>query len=291
LITRITLFLPQNMIKIKITVLVEDRSSRPEIRAEHGIALLLEFGGERWLFDTGQSGLVVDNARGLGIDLKNINGIILSHGHYDHTGGLKSVLDKTGEMDVYAHPGIFLERFRLEKSGQLSPIGIPFPRHLLEESGGRFSLAETGREISPGIYLSGEIPRLTSFEQGDPLLVVKEGYRSIPDPFIDDQFILLDDDDGVIMITGCCHSGLINSLIEVRKLYPGKRIKAIIGGLHLRAADPEKLSMVIGRLQPFVPEEIIAGHCTGERAETALSGAFGSRFHSLTGGGTFKLNL
>ena len=277
------------MTKNKITVLVEDRSSRPEICAEHGIALLLEFGEERWLFDTGQSGLVVDNARGLGIDLKNINGIILSHGHYDHTGGLKSVLDETGEMDVYAHPGIFLERFRLEKSGQLSPIGIPFPRHLLEESGGRFSLAETGREISPGIYLSGEIPRLTLFEQGDPLLVVKEGYRSIPDPFIDDQFILLDDDDGVIMITGCCHSGLINSLRKVRELQPRKRIKAIIGGLHLRAADQTKLEKIIRSLEPFAPERIIAGHCTGERSETALSHAFGSRFHKMEGGDVFDI--
>ena len=277
------------MNRIQITILVEDRLSVPELRVEHGISLLLDIGGMQWLFDTGQSGLVVDNARDLGIDLKEIKGIILSHGHYDHTGGLKSVLEETGEMPVYAQPGIFRERFRLERSGKLNPIGIPFPRHLLEEAGARFDLAVSGREISPGIYLSGKIPRLTTFEQGDPLLVVKEGDRSIPDPFLDDQFILIDDDDGVIMITGCCHAGLINSLKEVRELHPRKRIKAIVGGLHLRSADQTGLSEIIHSLEPFAPEAIIAGHCTGERAEAALSHAFGSRFHKMETGDVFEL--
>lgn len=276
------------MTRIKITVLVEDRSSIPELRAEHGIALLLEVGGEKWLFDTGQSGLVVENARNLGIDLKEIEGVILSHGHYDHTGGLESVLRETGDVTIYAHPGIFRERFGIKNTGKPRPIGIPFARHLLEESGARFSLAEMGREISPGIYLSGEIPRLTSFEQGDPLLVVKEEDRYIPDPFLDDQFILVDDDDGVIMITGCCHAGLINSLKEARELHPRQRIKAIVGGLHLRAADQTRLSKIIRSLEPFEPEKIIAGHCTGERAEVTLSRAFGSHFHSLTGGCIFE---
>ena len=276
------------MTKIKITVLVEDRSSLPELRAEHGLSLLLDIDGMQWIFDTGQSSLVVDNVRSLGIDLKKIKGIILSHGHYDHSGGLKAVLEETGDVPVYAHPGIFRERFRLEKSGELTPIGIPFPRHLLEEAGARFNLAVSGMEISPGIYTSGEIPRLTSFEQGDPLLVVKDGDRSIPDPFLDDQFILIDDDEGVIMITGCCHSGLINSLKKVRELRPGKRIKAIIGGLHLRAADETKLSNIIRLLEPFAPEEIIAGHCTGEGAEAVLSQFFGSRFRKMETGAVFE---
>jgi 7,8-dihydropterin-6-yl-methyl-4-(beta-D-ribofuranosyl)aminobenzene 5'-phosphate synthase len=276
------------MNRIQITILVEDRSSLPELRAEHGISLVLDIDGMQWLFDTGQSSLVVDNARSLGIDLKKIKGIILSHGHYDHTGGLKSVLDETGDVAIYAHPGIFRERFRREKSGKFSPIGIPFSRHLLEESGARFNLAVSGREISSGIYISGEIPRITSFEQGDPLLVVKEGDQSIPDPFLDDQFILIDDDDGVIMITGCCHSGLINSLKKVRELHPRKRIKAIVGGLHLRAADQTKLEKIIRLLEPFAPEEIIAGHCTGEGAEAALSHAFGSRFRKMETGTVFE---
>lgn len=277
------------MSKIKITVLVEDRSSLPQLLAEHGLSLILDIDGIQWLFDTGQSSLVVDNAHSLGIDLKKIKGIILSHGHYDHTGGLKAILEETGDVPVYAHPGIFRERFRLEKSGKLSPIGIPFSRDLHEEAGVQFNLSESGRDIAPGIYLSGKIPRHTSFEQGDPLLVVKEGDRCIPDQFLDDQFILVDDDDGVIMITGCCHAGLINSLREVRELHTRKRIKAIVGGLHLRPADQTKLSKIISSLEPFAPEEIIAGHCTGERAEAALSHAFGCRFHKMEVGDVFDI--
>ncbi len=195
---------------------MEDRSDIPGLRPEHGRALLLDLRGEKWLFDTGQTDLVAENARRRGIDLRDLRGIILSHGHYDHTGGLEAVLRETGEMPVYAHPGIFRERFRTGNNGRTTPIGIPFFRHRLEASGARFNLAESGREISPGLYLSGEIPRMTSFERGDPLLVVREGDRYVPDPFFDDQFILVDDDAGVIMITGCCHAGLINSLKEVQ---------------------------------------------------------------------------
>lgn len=268
---------------------MEDRSSLPGMRPEHGLSLLLEIDGKKWLFDTGQTNLVVDNARSLGIDLGEIEGIILSHGHYDHTGGLEAVLAETGEVDIFAHPGIFRDRFRLEKSGKTTPIGIPFSRSILEKMGGRFNLKTSGREISPGIYLSGEIPRVTSFEKGDRFLLVREGDKYIPDPFSDDQFILLDDAEDVIMITGCCHAGLINSLLEVRRLHPGKKIKAIVGGLHLRAADQTLLAKVARSLVPFLPAEIIAGHCTGERAEAVLSHLPDGSFHRMTGGSIFEL--
>ena len=277
------------MTKFIITVLVEDRSDIPELCPEHGLSLLLEIKGEKWLFDAGQSSLVLENARNLGINLSEIDGIILSHGHYDHTGGLKSVLGETGDIPVYAHPGIFRERFSLAKPGKIRPVGIPFQRHLLEESGARFSLSAAGREIKPGIYLSGEIPRITSFERGDPFLAVREGDRYCPDPFVDDQFLTIDCDDGVIMITGCCHAGLINSLMEVRELHPGKKIKAIVGGLHLHAAEQTMLAKVIEALEPFAPEEIIAGHCTGSAAESSLANVFGSRFHKMETGSVFKI--
>jgi 7,8-dihydropterin-6-yl-methyl-4-(beta-D-ribofuranosyl)aminobenzene 5'-phosphate synthase len=272
-----------------ITVLVEDRSDFQGLRPEHGLSLLLEIKGEKWLFDAGQSGLVVENARNLGIDLSEMDGIILSHGHYDHTGGLKSVLGETGDIPVYAHPGIFRERFSRNKYGRTKPVGLPFSRDLLEKSGARFSLSAAGREIYPGIYLSGEIPRRTSFERGDPFLVIRDEKRYLADPFIDDQFLTIDCDDGVIMITGCCHAGLINSLMEVRELHPGKRIKAIVGGLHLRAADQTMLAKIIGALEPFAPEEIIAGHCTGPAAESYMASAFGRRFHEMKTGAVFRI--
>ena len=261
----------------------------PGLLPEHGLSLFLNIEGRQWLFDAGQSGLLIDNARRLGIDLKQLEGIILSHGHYDHTGGLKSILGETGDIPVYAHPGIFRERFSLKKKGVIKPVGLPFSRQLLEESGARFSLSVTGREINPGMYLSGEIPRRTSFERGDPFLVIRDDERYLSDPFIDDQFLTIDCDDGVIMITGCCHAGLINSLREVREIHPGKKIKAIVGGLHLHAADQTMLEKIIKALEPFAPEEIIAGHCTGAAAESSLANAVGSRFHKMETGDLFML--
>jgi len=270
-------------------VLVEDRSERPGLPAEHGIALLLEVDGEKWLFDTGQSGLVVDNAHKLAIDLGAIKGIILSHGHYDHTGGLKKILQETAEVDIYAHPGIFRERYRLAGNGKTTPIGLPVSRNALEELGGRFNLTTTGREISPGIYLSGEIPRRTSFERGDPFLVIKEKGRYLPDPFIDDLFLMIETDEGLIMINGCCHAGLINSLKHLRSLRPRGEIRAIIGGLHLHSASDQVIRQTIDALHEFSPEAIIAGHCTGERAEAAFSRAFGSLFRKMKTGAVINL--
>lgn len=269
---------------IEILTLVEERSETAGLKTEHGLSFLLKIDGEQWLFDAGQTGIVVENARKLGVNLSEIEGIILSHGHYDHTGGLRAVLQKSGPKKIYAHPDIFRKRYNLKKNRKFRSIGFPIRKTTVRKEGGKFDLSRERRQISPRICLSGEIPFTTDFEKGEPYLVIREKRKYIPDPFIDEQYLVIESNGGLVMINGCCHSGLINSLKHLRLYRPEEKIKAIIGGLHLRSADTITLDKVIGSLKEFDPEFIIAGHCTGEAAESRLAREFGARFKKLITG-------
>ena len=274
---------------MKITVLVEDRTLSPELEAEHGLSLLLERNGESWLFDTGLSGIAAANARRLGADLAAVRGVILSHGHYDHTGGLAAVLESAGPKMVYAHPRIFRKRYSLRKKGMSRRIGMPLGRAVLERRGAGFSLSREWREIAPGIQLSGEIPLSAGSVPGEPFLAVRNRLKFLPDLFVDEQFLLAGTSGGLVMLNGCCHTGLLESLRHIRSIRPGAKIRAIVGGFHLRSAPLRELERITAALKEYDPELIAAGHCTGEEAEKVLAEKFGPRFLSLRTG--LKLEL
>lgn len=269
---------------MKIIALVEDRVLSPELRAEHGLSLLLERDGESWLFDTGSSGIVVDNARRLGVNLVDIRGVILSHGHYDHTGGLSAVLESTGPKKVYGHPKIFRPRYSLRKKGKSRRIGMLLGRAALERKGADLSLGRDWREIASGVHLSGEIPLAADHVPGEPFLTIRRKLKLQPDLFVDEQFLLVETGGGLVMVNGCCHSGLINSLRHIRSVRPGAKIRAMVGGLHLRSASLRELERIAVALEECEPELIVAGHCTGEAAEKLLAERFGPRFRSLRTG-------
>lgn len=274
---------------MKIIALVEDRAPAPELKAEHGLSLLVETGGKIWLFDTGQSGIVVENARRLGVDLRELEGVVLSHGHYDHTGGLSAVLEAAGPKKVYGHPGLFRPRYSLRKKEKTRRIGIPLGRAALERAGAHFSLSREVRAIAPGIFLSGEIPLAAGAAPGEPFLTVRKMLKLRPDLFVDEQFLLVETGGGLVMVNGCCHSGLINSLRHIRSLRPGVRIRAIVGGFHLRSTSPRELERIAAALEEYGLELIAAGHCTGEAAEGVLAEKFGARFRSLQTGVELEL--
>ncbi len=247
-----------------LTILCENTATRPGgLLGEHGFACLLETDCGRYLFDTGQGQTILDNTRLLGKDLGSLDGIILSHGHADHTGGLLQVLAASGPLPVYAHPGIFIPRCwagRYERRAN----GCPFSHQEMERAGGELITVCAFRELVPGLWLSGEVPRTNRFETGDPSLVIEGGEGELaPDPFADDLSLALRTPRGLLVVVGCAHAGLVNILGHFQRHTGDQRIFAVLGGTHLAPAGEEQFAATVDFLRQCCVERLGLSHCTG----------------------------
>ncbi len=264
---------------IELTVLCENSVAGPfGLTGEHGWAVGVTTSATRMLFDTGQGLGILRNSEILEFDLSRIETIILSHGHYDHCSGLALVLPLTGKTDVHIHQQGFGRRCHRYK-GTIRDIGIREQQSSLESLGAQFIFNKDFKKIEDGIYLSGEIPRLTTFEEPDPRLVRADGAEELfPDPLLDDQTLILDSREGLILILGCAHAGLINILHHVQQQLPGRPIHTIIGGTHLGFASDEQFNATVKALSNFNIKCLAASHCTGLERGADLAQAFGSIF-------------
>jgi 7,8-dihydropterin-6-yl-methyl-4-(beta-D-ribofuranosyl)aminobenzene 5'-phosphate synthase len=263
---------------MRVVTLSENSAGlRREVLAEHGFSAYLEFGGQRLIFDAGQTTTCVHNADVLGIDLVGVP-IALSHGHYDHTGGLLNLLERTGTVPVYAHPDVFVSRYS-RRGGALRQIGIPFRREEMEEMGAEFDLSRTAREIRPGLWLTGEVPRLAEFEGGDEdLVVLSEEGEIMVDPLLDDQALVLVLERGLFVLLGCAHSGMINTLEHARKVTGVDTIFGVAGGTHIGFGGEDKIPKTMEALRGLDIQILAPSHCTGFAAASALLAEFPDRF-------------
>jgi len=264
--------------EIKATVLCENCVfSNVGAMAEHGWAVFIETEYGNFLFDTGQGKTIINNAAHFKKDISKIEGIIVSHHHYDHTGGLLSVLEQTGKVPVYSHPDLFKNSFVKEETHDRN-IGIPFRKEILESKGAEFVFNKGFSEITPSMMLSGEVPRKTPFETGDKRLLIKTNSGYIQDSIMDDQTLILNTSKGLVFILGCSHSGIINIINYVIEKTGQEHIHMIIGGTHLGPADKETREKTIESLKQFDIEKIGVSHCTGLEASMQLYYEFGERF-------------
>lgn len=238
---------------------------------EHGFAALIEpSGGPPLLFDTGQGLTLLHNAGRMNKDLSGVEQVVISHGHYDHAGGLLPLLTEHGGKTVCAHPGIFLRRHRVKDTGECIPIGIPHTRAALEAAGACFDLSAAYRELAPGIFLTGEVPRVTAYETGDQGLYCDCTGQEL-DITPDDQSLVLETDRGLVVLLGCCHAGLINTLEHVAYVTGRRDVYAVVGGTHLGFCAQEQLEKTIAALKRYGISKLAASHCTGFAASARLS--------------------
>jgi 7,8-dihydropterin-6-yl-methyl-4-(beta-D-ribofuranosyl)aminobenzene 5'-phosphate synthase len=255
---------------------------------EHGFAALVERPGGSILFDTGQGDALLHNAMRMKRDLHGLAGVALSHGHYDHTGGLMPLLRCCGGKEIFAHPGVFARRYRVRDNGESVAIGIPFDEAFLRGLGGRFNFSADFREIAPDIFLTGTVPRLTPFESGDAGLCCDEGGCEA-DPLTDDQSLVVKTARGLVLLLGCCHAGLINTIEHARRETGVSAIDAVIGGTHLGFSSPRQLDETVRELKSYGIRKISAGHCTGFAASARLMKEFPGQFHPAQVGYTFEI--
>ena len=279
------------MSTLRIVTLNENQAPvKSNLIAEWGLSFLLKTEKKTILFDTGRNISVCYNAQLLGIDLNKIDKIVLSHSHSDHTGGLRQILErmnKKKEIEVIAHPNIWATKYNRYNDKPDKYMGMPFQQAELEKFGACFHLTNKLIKIADGMVTSGEIPLITDYEKvnskNTKRLILEDGnYKE--DEILDDQAIFFKTEQGLIIIAGCAHRGIINTLYHARKITGVNQIYAVIGGAHLIEASEERLNQTIDALQELNIKKIGLCHCTGLRAASLLFQKFPNQFININSG-------
>jgi 7,8-dihydropterin-6-yl-methyl-4-(beta-D-ribofuranosyl)aminobenzene 5'-phosphate synthase len=274
-----------------VQVLCDNNIGRMDFLGEHGFAALIEHNGGTYLFDTGQGHTLPHNVKAGGFRLEDVASIFISHGHFDHTGGLPWVLAQTGPKKIIAHPAIFARHLaRLAPDPAVDPlyIGPPKSQAEFEAGGATFDFREETVEVAPGIHFITGYDRHPEKTPGDRQLLLAQGEELVADPIAEDANLLLETPSGPVLVLGCAHGGVLNILDHVRKTFSLDRLHAVLGGTHLMFYAPEQIQAVIAAFEDFKIELVGVSHCTGPQAAMTLARHFGDRFQQAAAGSRFE---
>ncbi len=268
-----------------LTCVVDNHTTSPDLKGEHGLSFWIESTDGVVLFDTGQTAeALFNNLAWLELPVERIDAVVLSHAHYDHTGGLAALLEKRPGLPVYAHPDLFQPRYSHRQTGTLS-IGLEMDREELNRIAD-LRLTPDPVELLPGLWTSGEISERPESKGTSANLVVRGANGEwLADPHTDDQsLVILGEDGKLTLICGCCHAGILNTLAHVRRVF-AREVSVVIGGIHLKSADEGEIAHVIRVLNATTNgAKYFLNHCTGERAIEIFSRVFSGRVEIFPAG-------
>jgi 7,8-dihydropterin-6-yl-methyl-4-(beta-D-ribofuranosyl)aminobenzene 5'-phosphate synthase len=277
--------------KLSLTTLCENTAGKVGIMAEWGLSILVQADGVNVLFDTGLNDAAVRNADKLGVDLRAVDTIVLSHAHADHTGGLREVLMRTGPKEIIAHPAIWeLKYVKRAYESKEAFIGVPFARAELEQLGASFTLRKDPVHITDTIVTTGEIGQTTDYEGIEPNFYVKEDGSLRKDPFPDDLALIVRTKEGLVIVLGCAHKGMISTIRHAQMITGEQRVHTVVGGTHLFPKTDEQIEKAIHALQEIGVQKIGVSHCTGFHASMRLAEVFGDTFFQNNAGTVYTLD-
>lgn len=263
-----TLF-KENQVSVRI---LSDNTASGAYESENGLSLLVSLYDFTILFDTGQGENLFSNATKMGLMLDDIDALVLSHGHYDHTGGIPEIIRRNPEVEVFLHPDAVISRYSMNPVHPGKQIGMPemSVSALKNHHPSKIHLVRSPVEAHGGIMLTGAVPRESKMENtGGAFSLDPQGLST--DAISDDMSMWLTTEKGLLIILGCCHSGIVNTVEYIRRESGTERILGIIGGMHLLNSGCERIDFTCRKLQEWAPEFIVPCHCTGENAVNAIS--------------------
>lgn len=261
---------------MRIVTLVDNVVNGGGLQAEHGLSLYIETDGKKILFDTGQSDCYLLNAQRLGIDIADIDFVVLSHGHYDHTGGLSSFLERNSKARVYAKRGVFDPKF----GDNNRFIGTEIKEVLLRN---RLVYVDTITEIAEGVFLMPDIPLHHAIDTHFTGTYRKVDGQLVVDEFEDELFMVLKRGEKINVLTACSHRGITN-ICTTATDYFKLPVGLILGGFHMKACTTEQYVHITHFLRLLEPESVGVCHCTGlERFADMYHECEAHLFYSYTG--------
>ncbi len=274
---------------MKVTVLVENTVYHGGLFAEHGLSLLIEVGERVILFDTGQSAAFLHNMERMEIDPAIVTDVIISHGHYDHAGGLAAFLETGSDARIILTRGMFARRYHV-RQGQHRYIGMPEELRERLSSSDRVYFAHDVSQLADHIWIITDIPQRNPIETvDDPFVVFDEHDQEVPDDLNDEQALVIKTPSGLAVFTGCGHRGVINTLSYAVQAAGEDNIALVMGGFHLINASNQRINWTIDRMRDKQVDHVVPLHCTGPFARMQFYRTLGDRVHFYSTGERFEL--
>jgi len=251
---------------MKFAFLIENKTDRDGIVAEHGLSIYIEAQGRKILFDTGASDLFIKNAEKMNVDLAAVEEVVISHGHYDHTGGVPAFCEINKIAPIYVHENAFYENFSLDENGERSMDSIPWTEHECAEIDPRIIRTSGVHWIDENIAISGTVPGIEGYEPTATFYRILEDGSVIEDNMDHEQMLVIREPEGLYVFSGCSHRGVVPAIRYARDIFNGEKIAALVAGMHLYSADEEMRNKVVDQIIEEEIDIVMPVHCTGINA-------------------------